>query len=117
MRIVAEAAASYAGDGYFTILDGIVSPRWFLEPLRDSLRSAGRPVAYAVLRAPLTICLARVVNRPSDRLSDALVVERLWQDFADLGPLESHVIDSGAQTADAIAVSLAEQLKSGLLLV
>ena len=117
MRIVAEAAASYAKAGYFTIIDGMVSPRWFFEPLRDYLRTAGYSVTYAVLRAPLAVCLARVGSRASDRLSDAIVVERLWQDFADLGSLETHVIDSGTRTADATAVVLAERLQTGLLLV
>jgi hypothetical protein len=117
MRIVAETAASYAAGGYFTIVDGIVSPRWFFEPMRDALRANGHSVAYAVLRAPLATCLTRVERRASDTLSDALVVERLWRDFADLGPLETHVIDCGAQTAEATAAVLAERLQSGLLLV
>ncbi len=116
MQIVAEAAAGYAGAGYFTIVDGIVSPRWFFEPLRDSLRAAGRPVAYAVLRAPLAVCLARAESRASSRLSDAQVVERLWHDFAELGPLETHVIDSGTATAEATADALAARLRDGLLL-
>ncbi len=116
MGIVAQAAASYAGAGYFTIIDGIVSPRWFFEPLCDSLRATGHSVTYAVLRAPLAVCLARVGVRASNRLSNA-VIERLWQDFADLGPLETHVIDSGTRTADATAVVLAERLQTGLLLV
>jgi hypothetical protein len=30
MRIVAQAAAGYADAGYFTIIDGIVLPSWFL---------------------------------------------------------------------------------------
>src|ERR1700678_3473141 len=50
MHILAEPAASYASAGYFTIIDGIVSPRWFFKPLRDSLRASGHSVAYAVLR-------------------------------------------------------------------
>ncbi|HTB50828.1 MAG TPA: AAA family ATPase [Solirubrobacteraceae bacterium] len=115
MGIVAEAAAAYAGAGYFTIIDGIVSPRWFFEPLRDSLRAAGRSVTYAVLRAPLSVCLARAGSREANRLSDAATVERLWLDFADLGPLETHAVDSGARTADETAVALAERLRSGLL--
>jgi hypothetical protein len=41
--------------------------------------------------------------------------KRLWHDFADLGPLETNVIDSGTRTANAIADVLAERLKSGLL--
>jgi tRNA uridine 5-carbamoylmethylation protein Kti12 len=117
MRIVGEAAVGYARAGYFTIIDGIVSPRWFFEPLRDSLHVAGHSVTYAILRAPLAVCLARVENRPSSKLSDPVVVEHLWHDFTDLGPLETHVIDSGTRTAAAIAVVLAERLQSGLLRV
>ena len=116
MRIVAQAAAGYANAGYFTIIDGIVIPRWFLRPLRDSLSAAGHRVAYAVLRAPLAVCLERAGSRASNRLSDAAVVERLWHDFADLGPFETHVIDSGAQAADATADALAERLQGDLLL-
>jgi predicted kinase len=116
MSIVAEAAARYASAGYFTIIDGIVSPEWFLQPLRDSLKASGHSVAYAVLRAPLPTCLDRAASRVSSDLSDGAVVERLWQDFAELGPLEPHVIESGTQSADAVAVALAKRLRSGLLL-
>lgn len=116
MRIVAQAAAGYADANYLTIIDGIVSPRWFFEPLRDSLRATGHPVAYAVLRAPLAVCLARASSRAASRLADAQVIERLWHDFADLGPFETHVIDSGAQAADATADALAERLQGDLLL-
>jgi predicted kinase len=116
MRIVAQAAAAYADAGYFTIIDGIVIPGWFLQPLRGSLGAAGHRVAYAVLRAPLAVCLGRAGSRASNRLSDAAVVERLWHDFADLGPLETHVIDSGVKAANAIADALAERLQDDLLL-
>lgn len=115
MRIVAQAAAGYADAGYFTIIDGIVIPKWFLQPLRDSLGAAGHRIAYAVLRAPLAVCVERAEGRALSRLSNAAVIERLWHDFADLGPLEAHVIDSGAQAADAIADELAERLRGDLL--
>ena len=92
MRIVAGAAAAYASAGYFTIVDGIVLPRYFFEPLRDALREAGHAVAYAVLRAPLDVCLARAGSRDSQPLADPHVVERLWHDFADLGPLSPHAV-------------------------
>jgi hypothetical protein len=117
MRIVAKVADGYAKAGYFTIIDGIVSPQWFFRPLRDSLRAAGHSVAYAVLRAPLPVCISRVETRPSDRLSDTDVIERLWQDFADLGPLESHAFDSGANTAEALASAISERLHANLLAV
>ncbi len=116
MRIVSGAATGYANAGYFTIIDGIAIPGWFFEPLRDSLSAAGHRVAYAVLRAPLAVCLQRARNRASSRLSDAAVVERLWHDFADLGPLEAHVIDSGTGDAAATADVLFERLRTGLVL-
>jgi hypothetical protein len=75
MGIVAEAAAAYAAAGYFTIVDGIILPGWFLQPLRDALRDAGHPVAYAVLRAPLSVCAARAQSRQPQRLADASVVK------------------------------------------
>jgi predicted kinase len=117
MHVVAGAAAAYAGAGYFTIVDGIFSPRWFLEPMRDSLRAAGHTVAYAVLRAPLPVCVARAGARAPDRLSDAAVIERLSREFAALGRLESHVIDTGTQTAAAVAEVLNELLRTDRLLV
>lgn len=117
MRIVAQAAASYADAGYFTIIDGIVLPDWFLQPLRDSLGEAGHRIAYAVLRAPLAVCVERAEGRASSRLSNAAVTERLWHDFADLGRLESLVIDSGTHDAATTADVLAERLRDGLLAI
>lgn len=115
MHIVADAAAAYADAGYFTIVDGIVRPGWFLEPLCDALHAAGHEVAYAVLRAPLAICASRARSRTSQPLSDASVLERLWQDFADLGPLETHVIDTATRPADATVAVLRERLQTNLL--
>jgi predicted kinase len=112
MNVVAGAAAGYAAAGYFTIVDGIVLPGWFLEPLSDSLRRAGQQVAYAVLRAPLPVCLERVERREGIPPASG-VVERLWQSFADLGELERNVVDvDGAapqEAADALASRLAER--------
>jgi len=115
MRIVAGAAAAYAAAGYFTIIDGIVSPRWFFEPLRNSLRGAGHRVAYAVLRAPLAVCLPRAVSGESGKLSDGAVVKRLWEEFADLGSLERHVIDIDTESADEVAALLVQRLRDGQL--
>jgi predicted kinase len=66
MGVVAEAAIGYARAGYFTIADGIVAPRWFLGPVSDDLRSAGHEVAYAVLRPPLQVAVARIDERATD---------------------------------------------------
>ena len=115
MGIVAEVAARYARAGYFTIVDGIVSPRWFFEPLRDSLRAAGFEVAYAVLRPPLSVCVSRTAERPARVPAPARVVEQLWHEFADLGPLERHVIDPGARSAGEVADLLGRRLGAGEL--
>lgn len=114
MDAVAKAAAAYANAGYLTIIDGIVIPGWFFEPLRDSLQTAGHRVAYAVLRAPLDVCIERARDRPSSRLADAAVIERLWRQFADLGPLEDHAIESGMGTAECVAEEIAMQLSAAL---
>jgi adenylate kinase family enzyme len=115
MAIVAAAAGSYAGAGYFTIVDGIVSPRWFFEPLRDALQEAGHRVAYAVLRAPLDVCAARAAGREEGRIADTAAVERTWPEFADLGELEGHAIESAGKSPEEVAAELAQRLRDGLL--
>jgi tRNA uridine 5-carbamoylmethylation protein Kti12 len=115
MRIVAGAAGAYATAGYFTIIDGIVLPRFRFEPLRDALREAGHAVAYAVLRAPLDVCVARAGARDSQPLADPRVVERLWHDFADLGPLSPHAVDVDREDPAAVADRLDARLRDGSL--
>jgi tRNA uridine 5-carbamoylmethylation protein Kti12 len=115
MRIVAGAAAAYASAGYFTIIDGIVLPRFRFEPLRDALREAGHAVAYAVLRAPLEVCLERAGARDSQPLADPQVVERMWRQFADLGPLSRHAVDIRAEDPRAAADLLDARLRDGTL--
>lgn len=115
VRIVAAATAGYAEDGYFTIIDGIFSPRWFFEPLRDALQTAGHTVAYAVLRAPLAICAERAAGRERSRIADTSIIGRLWEDFADLGSLESQVIDSDDRAPEEIAEEVERRLAEGAL--
>jgi predicted kinase len=117
MGVVAAAAAGYAAAGYTTIVDGIVIPRFFLEPLRSSLRDAGQQVAYAVLRAPLSVCLARVRARKGALLGEPGVVERLWHDFSQLGELERNVLDIGEAGPEGAADLLEQGLAAGLLAV
>jgi hypothetical protein len=70
-------------------------------------------VAYAVLRAPLDVCVARAGARDSQPLADPNVVERLWQDFANLGPLARHAVDVGTEDAQAAADLLGARLRDG----
>jgi tRNA uridine 5-carbamoylmethylation protein Kti12 len=115
MRIVAGAAAAYASAGYFTIVDGIVLPRFFFVPIRDALREAGHPVAYAVLRAPLGVCLSRTAGRSSQPLADPVVVERLWHGFSNLGDLQRHAVDVDAQSPEEAADLLDARIRDGSL--
>ncbi|MET0306657.1 MAG: AAA family ATPase [Solirubrobacterales bacterium] len=115
MRIVAEAAAGYAAAGYFTVIDGIVIPGWFLEPVRDALREAGHDVALAVLRAPMAICVERVQEREGGPSVDAAALEQLWRSFDGIGELEANVLELDRESSDQISEMLARRLDEGLL--
>jgi tRNA uridine 5-carbamoylmethylation protein Kti12 len=117
MQIVGEVAARYADAGYFTVIDGIVSPRWFLEPLRQSLAAAGHRAAYAVLRPTLPTALRRAEDRAGERLSDPAVIRQLWDDFGDLGGLEHHAIDNTELSAEDTARLIRERVAAGELTV
>jgi len=117
MRIVGEAAAGYAAAGYFTVIDGVVLPRWFLVPLRDALREAGHEVAYTVLWAPLSVCTNRVENREDIPLSGPEVVPSMWSQFEDLGEFEAHRLDVTDRRPDEVADAVEHLLAAGSHLV
>lgn len=117
MAIVARAAAAYAEASYFTVIDGIVIPGRFLDPLRDVLHEAGHPVAYAVLRASLSTCLERACHRERTPLARPEVIEQLWRSFAALGDLERHVIDVEGADPEAVGDRLEARVADGSLLV
>lgn len=115
MGIAAEAAAAYAAAGYFTVVEGIVLPRWFLTPLREALGRAEFRVVYAVLRAPLPICLGRLEQR--DGAVDAEATTKVWTEFEDLGDFESHAIDVSECSPEEAANTLEQILATGSHLV
>jgi tRNA uridine 5-carbamoylmethylation protein Kti12 len=116
MAAVADAASRYAAAGYFTVVDGIISPRWFLSPVRDSIRRRDLAVSYAILRPTLATALERSRSRDSSRLSDPAVVEQLWHEFAELEePFEQYTVDSSGQSAAATADALDDLLGRGHL--
>ena len=117
MEIVAAAAAGYAAAGYFTIVDGIVIPGWFLEPLRDALVKAGHPMSCAVLRAPAAVCAARVRDREGDVALEGPALEQLWQSFAELGEFARHAVPVDGLDPEQVADTLESRLADGLLAV
>jgi predicted kinase len=94
MQAVAAAAAAYAGGGYTTVVDGIITPRWFLAPLAEALAAAGHAVSYAILRPTLATYIARAAARSGDELHNPDVITQLWHQFADVNELERHVIEA-----------------------
>lgn len=115
MRIVGEAAASYALAGYFTVIDGIVIPRWLLGALREVLGVAGLEVAYAVLRAPLELCRERLDAREGGALPSPAAMEGIWSQFADLGEFEAHAVPVEDMQPEEVADLLARRLADGEL--
>lgn len=115
MGIAGEAAAAYADAGYFTVVEGIVLPRWFLTPLRDALRRAGFRAVYVVLRAPLPTCRDRVERR--DGAIDAEAVTKIWKEFEDLGEFEPHVLDVSEHSPEEAANAVEQVLAAGSHLV
>lgn len=100
MDVVADAAAGYADAGYFVVWDGVVGP-WFLDRVSRRLAARGVRLRYLVMRASREIALARVRDR--DGTTETSGAAAMWDQFADLGELESHVVDGSGPVADVIA--------------
>jgi predicted kinase len=116
MGTAAAAAASYANAGYATTLEGIVIPRWTLGVIRETLESAGVPIAYAVLRAPHSICADRVHEREGDPdLLEPGVLTAISAEFDDLGELERHAVDVAGMDAEQVAAAVSARLAEGSL--
>jgi predicted kinase len=115
MDVVAQAAVGFASGGYPTIVDGILTPGWFLEPVRDGIARSGVAVSLGILRPSFE----RTVQRREVGRSpvDVSVIRQLWNDFLDLGPLERHVFVNESETADATASKILDAWNDGLLRV
>lgn len=113
--IVGGAATGYARAGYVTIVDGILVPGWFLEPLAERLRVMDVAVSVAILRPSLEVAIERAGARASQPLSDPEVVKQLCESFSDLGPLEAHVFDNSDEDPERTAAAVDEAFRSGLL--
>jgi predicted kinase len=116
MKTAAAAAASYATAGYLTIFEGIVIPRWTLGVIREPLEAEGVPAAYAVLRAPQSICADRVQEREGHPdLFEPKVLAAISSEFDDLGEFERHAIDVAGMNAEGATAAVAARLEEGTL--
>lgn len=98
--IVIDAAAGYADAGYLVFWDGIVGP-WFLERVVRRLAARGVQARYLVVRADRDTALERVRHR--DGTAEVSGAEVMWDQFADLGEFESHVVSGEGSPADVLA--------------
>lgn len=106
IAVLARAAFGYAAGGYDVLCDGVIGP-WFVDDFRTTGSASAIALHYVVLRPDRTTTLHRAVSRTSaDALTDPEPIDALHRQFADLGPLEPHVLDStgldAATTADAV---------------
>jgi len=105
MQIAAGVAGTYARNGYFVALDGVIRP-WAL----PGFAALGVPLHYVVLRTHAEEAVARCSARGGDSLSDPDVVAALHAEFANLGDFEPHALDVGglgrAETITALQAAL-----------
>jgi tRNA uridine 5-carbamoylmethylation protein Kti12 len=117
MQAVASAVAAYAEGGYTTVVDGIISPTWFLRPLSEALAARGHRVSYAILRPALATCIARAAGRSGDELSNPEVITQLWDDFAHVGALETHVVKVDDLDPEHVANAVTSRWRAATLRV
>jgi predicted kinase len=105
MEIAAGVAGTYARNGYFVALDGVIRP-WTL-PIFLNL---GVPLHYVVLRTSAAEAITRCGARGGDSLTDPEVVRQLHAEFDDMGEYEPHVLDVGGldrgSTLEAVIAAL-----------
>jgi RimJ/RimL family protein N-acetyltransferase/predicted kinase len=92
---VARSAFTYARGGFTVVVDGIMGP-WMLGHYRRALRHhPGVELQYVVLRPDRPTVLARARQRTGPgALVDEGPILALWDQFADLGVLDGHAVDS-----------------------
>ena len=112
INVLATAAFGYASAGYQVICDGVVGP-WFIGPFRVAAAASGVQLHYVVLRPDQATALRRATARSAAALTDPEPVRSLHSQFANLGSLERHALDSTGLTADATASVVRQGLAAG----
>jgi hypothetical protein len=119
LSAAASAVATFTAGGYFTVADGILYP-FMLDLFMQACEPLGIELNYAVLRAPLSVVLARVQARVTEpehfgALADADVVRALWSTFEEHALDERHRVDSGERDPQAVADELYRRCVEGSL--
>jgi broad-specificity NMP kinase len=114
MDVIAAAADIYAAGGYLTVVDGIVGP-WMLDHF--CARVVPNPdvdLHYVVLRPQrdITLARARARNTPNALVEEAPIIQ-MWNEFANLGVLETHVLDTSHEDLAATSGRVSDAVNSG----
>ena len=117
LRAAAEAVATFAEGGYFTVAEGILYP-FMLDLFAQACAPHDVTLNYAVLRAPIGVVQQRVQDRRVEpphagALADAAVVDDLWTQFESHGVEERHRVDSGAHPPAEVAEEIDRRLGAG----
>lgn len=114
MEVIAKAAFTYAAGGFMTVVDGIVGP-WMLAHFRTRARERSDvSVDYMILRPRRDIALARAQARKgSFALVEEAPILAMWDQFADLGALEQHVLDTSDEETTRSTQRVADAVASG----
>jgi hypothetical protein len=113
----AEAVATFAAGGYFTVAAGILYP-FMLDLFEAASAPRGVTLHYAVLRAPKEVVQQRVQDRRFEprhagALADAAVVDDLWTQFEGHGVDERHRVGAGVCTPAEVAEEIDRRLGAG----
>lgn len=113
--VIAGAAFTYAVGRFTTIVDGIVGP-WMLHHFHAEAQAQPHldvALHYIVLRPDRPVTLARAQQRMTpNALTDEGSILQMWDQFADLGPLEPHVLDTSGETVSGSLRSVLDAIDS-----
>ena len=112
MEGLAAGAAAFASAGYEVLVDGIVGP-WFFDPWTRQAAERGLDLRFVVLRPDEPSTVARGVAREGHPMRDAEVISFMWKQFADMGELEAHAVDSTHEGPETTAAALRARLEAG----
>jgi len=114
MEAIAKAAWTYAAGGFMTVVDGIVGP-WMLGHFRArAMERPEVPIDYVVLRPRRDVVLARAQARTaSSALVDEAPILAMWDQFADLGALDHHALDTSDEDPASSSRRVADGLAGG----
>ncbi|MEO5876046.1 MAG: AAA family ATPase [Streptosporangiaceae bacterium] len=114
--IVADAAFGYADAGYQVVCDGVLGP-WFIDVFRTAASARAIPLHYVVLRPDQNTVLSRATGRGEGALTDPEPIRSLYRQFAELGALEGHVLDSTRLTSQVTAETILQGIEDDRFLL